>query len=509
MKKVKKKYGKPITKNVVLPTSIVNLIESMWDSNSELERVRNRNVIAYRIVALIYSEQKTKDYYVAIPSKYYMKLFASTYREILQKLLDSNVIETFASKTSQASYITTETAIRYSGNPKATGMSKKYRIVKEHFIPLLDLTDEISTSTYIVYKNNYKEPIKKRETNRSVNNSSIKKYKSGTQVKITYSPKKSAEKYEKEFIDTVSTLNIDILKIESASKKKVNSLNVDNYVQKTEKEEGDNRYVKVLFLNSKRKRYMSFKLYRLKEEVRRDGVTLFKDKDYYYVGTLEQFRDYKKHNMTVSYFETLNALKTSDFYAKRNGSNNRLDTNFTNMPNFMLDIIKEDNNLISLDLANSQLSILAYILENSNIKDKEDFLRFKKDCYSGEIYDKVSEILNISRKESKVGFFEVLFGKVGTEYRFKNLLKELYPNVIEWTDKYKKENTYKCLAKLLQKKESEMFIDNIYENLLKKDILVLTKHDSVIVREKDEVLVREEIEKYFKSIGFKGKMKKE
>lgn len=507
--KKKKPYKKPITKNILLPTSIVDVIEKNWSSESKSTRVKNRNVIAYRIASKIYSDQRDSKYFVAVPSAYFMKLFASIYREVLFKLIDEGVIETFSSETSQASYLTTATAVKYTGNPKAKGLSKKYRISEDFYTPLLELNDELGTSNYIVYKSNYKNTVKKKETTTPKNTSTFKRGNKATQVKITYSPKKSAEEYEEEFLRNISSIEINTKKIEEEAKKKIDNLNEKDYIVSTDTEDGDNVYGKVYFLKRKITKYHSYKLSRIKQEVNKTGELLFKDKDSYYVGTLEQFRDYKKHNMTVSYSETLNALKTSDFYAKRNGNNNRLDTNFTNMPNFMLDIIKEDNNLISLDLANSQLSILAYILENSNIKDKEDFLRFKKDCYSGEIYDKVSEMLNISRKESKVGFFEVLFGKVGTEYRFKNLLKELYPNVIEWTDKYKKENTYKCLAKLLQKKESEMFIDNIYEKLLEKGILVLTKHDSVIVKEEDEELVRNEIENYFKTIGFKGKMKKE
>lgn len=504
--KKKKPYKKPITKNILLPTSIVNVIEKNWSSESKSTRVKNRNVIAYRIASTIYSGQRDYKYFVAIPSAYFMKLFASIYREVLFKLIDEGVIETFASETSQASYLTTATAVKYTGNPKAKGLSKKYRISKDFYTPLLELNDELGTSKYIVYKSNYKKPVKKKETTTPQNTSTFKRGNKATKVKITYSPKKSAEEYEKEFIKNISSIEINTKKIEEEAKKKIDDLNEKDYIVSTDTEDDDNVYVKVYFLKRKITKYHSYKLNRIKQEVNKTGELLFKDKDSYYVGTLEQFRDYKKHNMTVSYSETLNALKKSDFYAKRNGNNNRLDTNFTNMPNFMLDIIKEDNNLESMDLKNSQISILSYILENSEIKDTPDFLKFRELCYNGKIYDVVAEKKNISRSEAKTGFFEVLFGRVNGYYQVKPLLKEMFPSVIKWTDDYKTKHTYKCLARLLQTKESEIFIDNIYERLNDELDFILTKHDSVIYEVEDREKVQRIIQDFFKEINFRGKM---
>lgn len=498
---MKSKKPNIVTKNILLPTSVVEVIENTWSSKSEDSKDRFRNTAAYRIVSMIYSGQQSENYYVAVPSKYYMKLFSSVYTGVMQELINKNVVETFASETSKASYITTETAKKYSNNPKAKGMSKKFRVSGNHYIPPLELTDDLGTNLYLSYKSNFKKKTKNKKKSPSKG--------TGTVIEISYTPKRSAEEYEEQFIRDISSIVIDTDKLEKEAKNKVDSLNASEYIVDTNTAQGDEFYIKVIFLNRSKKNYLSYKLGNIKKEVIKDGTSLFKDKDMYYVGTIEQFTEYKRHNMSISYAETINSLKNADFYAKRNESNYRLDTNLTNMPNFMLDILKEDNNLVSLDLMNSQLSILSYILEGTELKDKEDFKKFKEECYSGQIYDNVSSILNISRKEAKTGFFEVLFGRVGAEYKAKNLLKELYPNVIEWTDQYKKKNSYKDLAKLLQRKESEMFIDNIFEILTKKGFFVLTKHDSVIVKASDEEKVTHEIIKYFKSIGFRGKMKKE
>ena len=59
-------------------------------------------------------------------------------------------------------------------------------------------------------------------------------------------------------------------------------------------------------------------------------------------------------------------------------------------------------------------------------------------------------------------------------------------------------------AIMLQKKEAEIFIDNLYVMIREEDIFCLTKHDSLIVKSCDEFKVRNIIEEYFKNVEFKA-----
>ena len=62
---------------------------------------------------------------------------------------------------------------------------------------------------------------------------------------------------------------------------------------------------------------------------------------------------------------------------------------------------------------------------------------------------------------------------------------------------------------MLQKRESEIFIDGLWKELKKKKLFCTPKHDCLIVKEKDSERVEKIIESYFKKIKFKGKIIKE
>ena len=73
-----------------------------------------------------------------------------------------------------------------------------------------------------------------------------------------------------------------------------------------------------------------------------------------------------------------------------------------------------------------------------------------------------------------------------------------------WVDDFKKQNGDNQFAIMLQKKEAEIFIDNLYIMIREQDIFCLTKHDSLIVKAEDEYKVRNMIEEHFKNIEFKA-----
>jgi hypothetical protein len=75
---------------------------------------------------------------------------------------------------------------------------------------------------------------------------------------------------------------------------------------------------------------------------------------------------------------------------------------------------------------------------------------------------------------------------------------------MNWIDKYKKDNGYENFAIMLQKKESEIFIDGIYKDIIRSKVWSLTKHDSIICKSGDYDKVKQIMEDYFDKIKFKG-----
>ena len=212
--------------------------------------------------------------------------------------------------------------------------------------------------------------------------------------------------------------------------------------------------------------------------------------------------------MLQSYQDAINKLANKRFYGKRNSTNNRLDTNLTNMAKVLTNEICGDNKLVQFDLCNSQFAIL------SDLLDKElctpDFKIFQEESYAGTLYEYIMQELDIdNRYDAKKMMFELMFSKEGLASELKTKLKTIFPNVVKTVDEYKKVNGYKTFSVMLQKRESEIFIDGLWKTIKKKKIFCTPKHDCLIVKEKDTEAVEEIIKNYFMKIKFKGKIIKE
>ncbi len=193
-------------------------------------------------------------------------------------------------------------------------------------------------------------------------------------------------------------------------------------------------------------------------------------------------------------------MEKKDFYAKRNNTNNRLDTNITNMCGLLTKKIIKDNDLVSIDLNNSQFAILSYVLQTE--LTTEDFICFKRLSTSGELYDYLKEKFSLSsRKEAKTNCFELLFSGRKNPSKEKKDLKTEFPNVVAWIDNYKKEYGDKKFAIMLQQVESNMFIDKLYCILRDKIEFCLTKHDAFIVKREDYKVAANTMKEFFETIG--------
>lgn len=233
------------------------------------------------------------------------------------------------------------------------------------------------------------------------------------------------------------------------------------------------------------------------------------------------------------YFTSIQQIQDKRFrYFKRNKTNLRLDTNFTNLKKELRQFIKGE--FVSIDLKNSQpfllFELIKSILNNQSNKDnlhkgtlclknksydlikvfgfksfKEvlkirqnaekskngELMNFGNSVKLGAFYD---EFINkfdgkITRKEVKQIMFKVLFSKNKIYENFKlfipyknekEIFKKVYPNIYKIVEILKDKDN-KNLPIALQKIESYIFIDCIAKELVERGIIPLTIHDSVIV----------------------------
>lgn len=232
---------------------------------------------------------------------------------------------------------------------------------------------------------------------------------------------------------------------------------------------------------------------------------LIKDGKRYVIDTLQAHIAKKKESVRVSYTNAIMSLEMKDFRASRNNTNNRLDTNLTNLCSDLTDMICEDNKLVQLDLNNSQFTLLTNILTGK--LDTEDFKRFKALTIEGKLYNHIKENLGLETiKQGKMAAFEILFSSRNNNTTNKAKLKQLFPSVIKWIDDFKKENGDEAFSIMLQKFESKIFIDSVLTKIKKQKLFCVTKHDSVIVREKDLDKVMSLLEAEFGKINLEYKL---
>ncbi len=241
------------------------------------------------------------------------------------------------------------------------------------------------------------------------------------------------------------------------------------------------------------------------------NASLIQDDNVFYIDDLEKFIAWKKHNIRLVYGYVIETLTHKYFYANRNATNNRLDHNLTSVSSLLLDIIKVDNNLVEIDLANSQFSILAHLMsKDSTLRQTEDFELFRNITAQGKLYGYIQEHLKIAtRDDAKRMMMELSFSSPCFWSPKKKALSTLFPNVVTYIERFKKDavaqsgkGAHNEFAIKLQKMESEIFIDNIYFQLKNQGLWCVTRHDSLLVKCRDLEVVKRYLEAYFKSIEF-------
>ncbi|WKK66512.1 hypothetical protein [Lutimonas zeaxanthinifaciens] len=231
-----------------------------------------------------------------------------------------------------------------------------------------------------------------------------------------------------------------------------------------------------------------------------------------------------------SYITTINNIEDKRFrYFKRNKTNNRLDTNLTNLKSDLRQYMIGD--FVSIDVRNSQPFLLAILLQSilypkgtlcwylqeGNLAktfgirvierivlvhqkqekaEMVNFRSFQDSVVQGQLYDNFIELHsgNIERCQAKEIMFEVLFSQ-NTIYKHggkfipykedKRIFARSYPFVAQAVKDLKSKN-HKILPIYLQQLESYLFIDRIAKELVENGVIPFTIHDSVIVNASDQ-----------------------
>lgn len=213
----------------------------------------------------------------------------------------------------------------------------------------------------------------------------------------------------------------------------------------------------------------------------------------------------EKHYTYISWTSAMGSLLEENLLrAKRNSTNNRLDTNLTNLPAPLFDHLLKENGMVELDLMNSQPALLSHILKTDMVQG-EDIKLFHSLTNKTGFYEYMAQNTLLTRDDAKIMIFQVFFGVANGRSNLNKIFRELFPTVDNWINNYKAKNPKKgSFAILLQRLESNLFIDNIYYPLLQQGIVCFTKHDSVSFFAKDYDKVKAQIDRAFGEIEFQG-----
>lgn len=218
----------------------------------------------------------------------------------------------------------------------------------------------------------------------------------------------------------------------------------------------------------------------------------------------EKIKAYNKYVSRISSIKAIDGGKNlKSIYFKRNKTNRRIDTNLTNMSSDLRQFIIGYENMVYLDLKNSQPVLFNILLKDYLINATEDLKKEIEQYFNltinGSWYEHLQELYDISRKESKDLWMKIAYSKNKSYKEDKKVFKEVYPNIYKIISSQKTKNHAEFAIKL-QQIESSIFIDGICRELVNQGIVPFTIHDAVIVNKKDKKQAIEIMESVFRDV---------
>lgn len=448
-----------INKTATLPTSLISDIEKSPFSTRVKDKIYS--FIVNLNGAYIHETLSRNEEYKFIPKTFMQKHFGNNYVSIRNYLEENKVIEINH---------------RYFHSTVSTHLS---------FCKSIKINPKYYVSSYS-NPNFYKDMCKT----------------------IPYSIPIDADKWQDNNQENTTIINLKSLRIDYnrlrlitedvVSNLSASKFNIDEQIKK-------DYFSDVYFYDSKKSRKYGMRTAKALEKAKAKGVNLIQDGHKLYIMPIADFLVMKGNLIRIAYNDSINNLEKRAFYASRHETNDRLNSNITNMPSILFEEIMRQNRLVQLDLANSQFAILSHLYKDTDIGQKEDFKKFIHYSQNGTLYEYIMENLDFeSRKEAKQSMFELMFSSHKYRSPLKAKLRKLFPNVIKAVNTYKKENGSNQFAIMLQKFEASFFIDKLFNKINTKKRFVLTKHDSIIVAEKDLEETKKIAKKICKMIGFVG-----
>ena len=443
------------------------------DDIKQLPLTKTQISHCYKFVGLLYRDSIADHWDATIPTakpwKYLTKAFDDKYYKWLNILLDNNIVIRSGTpcQVIHKSY-------NYVVNPKyVSNLSKPIQSL---------LVNKVTNPINVLCKEKYWEPLCTLTYKDVIKNESQENYT-----------------YRKWFTDDINTLNIQYYLLYDIALKRINDLSIDEFIVDNE----------ILPPSIKVRSSDGVELFQNTQKVLSNllsGQCLIKDNNIYKAVYPSQFLFDKKATMKIYYKNSIDRLRYNSLDAKRNTTNNRLDTNLTNMASILVDAICLQNDLIQIDLSNSQFVLLTNLLKSH--LNGSDYKLFKELSVSGKLYEYIASSLSLkSAKNGKSLMFEVMFSSRKNNSIFKKKIKEMFPSVVGWIDDNKKENGDKEFSVMLQKFESDLFIENILKRVKKHKYFCITKHDSLIVKRQDYEAIMDILKVEFAKIGLEYSLK--
>jgi hypothetical protein len=168
----------------------------------------------------------------------------------------------------------------------------------------------------------------------------------------------------------------------------------------------------------------------------------------------------------------------------RNATNNRLDTNLTNMASELRQFIVGYENMAYLDLSNSQPVLFNIILKElhskASSKLKAEIKRYEDITISGQWYEWLEGIYGLTRDECKEIWMQIAYSQNRHYPKQKKKFAFEFPQISKIIKSFKKTNHAKFSIQL-QKIESKIFIDEICKLLVAEGIVPYTMHDGLLI----------------------------
>jgi hypothetical protein len=202
-----------------------------------------------------------------------------------------------------------------------------------------------------------------------------------------------------------------------------------------------------------------------------------------------KFKAYREYSSRIASINQLvNGRMNKTLRFKRNSTNNRLDTNLTNMASDLRPFIVGFKDMVNLDLVNSQPVLFNVMLrsyrKNASDEELKELDLYLEETTGGKWYNVIGEIYDGDRNKGKKIWMQLAYSKNSSYKSEKKLFQKAFPFISKITED-KKEKDYADFSVELQKIESKVFIDKICKDLVGEGIIPLTLHDGLLVPKED------------------------